>query len=281
MRVRCDYCGTYMEDTDKVCSNCGAPNPALMRSGTDEPKTIAQLKDFCQDHHLPLEKMRFFIGQNFKEPKAFGIYQDESGQFIVYKNKADGQRVIRYRGDDEAFAVNEIYQKMRTEMNQRRDSGKLKGNGSVPPPPPSGNKPEEKKKKSHPFLLGIGLFALIFIGASFFAILNACGPDTGYYEYQDQNYYNLNGSWYIWDDSYEDWYLLDSVDDELTSHHEDYYCSSDYSPDYGTSDFQDTVYYSDYLESSTWDDDDWDDDDWDWDDDDDWDYNDTDWDDDW
>ena len=66
--------------------------------------------------------MRFYIGENYKLPKAFGIYQDEaSGDFIVYKNKADGTRVIRYQGGDEAYAVNEIYLKLQSEALRQKE----------------------------------------------------------------------------------------------------------------------------------------------------------------
>ena len=71
-------------------------------------KTIAELQQWYQDRHLPpYETTRFFIGINYKKPKAFGIYQD-GDQFIVYKNKANGERAIRYQGTDEAYAVNEL-----------------------------------------------------------------------------------------------------------------------------------------------------------------------------
>ena len=54
------------------------------------------------------------------QPKAFGIYKDSDGNFVVYKNKGDGTRAERYRGKDEAYAVNEIYQKLRSEIQIRR-----------------------------------------------------------------------------------------------------------------------------------------------------------------
>ena len=50
----------------------------------------------------------FFLGQDIREPRAFGIYQDADGLFVVYKNKANGERAVRYRGRDEAYAVNEL-----------------------------------------------------------------------------------------------------------------------------------------------------------------------------
>ena len=47
-------------------------------------------------------------------------YKDNSGNFVVYKNKANGQRAIRYKGNDESYAVNEIYLKLKeTILNQK------------------------------------------------------------------------------------------------------------------------------------------------------------------
>ena len=43
---------------------------------------------------------------------------------IVYKNKSDGSRAIRYQGLDEAYAVNEIYLKLQVEM-QKQEARKI------------------------------------------------------------------------------------------------------------------------------------------------------------
>ena len=37
----------------------------------------------------------FFIGEDCREPKAYGIFQTDDGDFVVYKNKADGVRAVR------------------------------------------------------------------------------------------------------------------------------------------------------------------------------------------
>ena len=96
--------------------------------GTRIPQTIEELKAFCAEKGMPLEKMRFFIGENIQEPKAFGIYRDENDRFVVYKNKADGSRAVRYSGPDEAYAVRELYLKLKSEVDLRRSPG----GGSVP-----------------------------------------------------------------------------------------------------------------------------------------------------
>jgi len=120
MRVKCDYCETWINDTEERCPSCGAPNKAYTRMADATPKTIQQLRQWYQDRGLPPEKTtRFFIGKDVKEAKAFGIYQ-EGEYFVVYKNKADGTRAVRYKGKDEAYAVHEIYTKLKEEiLNQR------------------------------------------------------------------------------------------------------------------------------------------------------------------
>ena len=86
MKVKCEYCGNFIPDTEELCPVCGAPNEHMVRSGDGIPKTIAELKEYAVSKGLPLEQMRFFIGEDIREPKAFGIYQDVGGDFIVYKN---------------------------------------------------------------------------------------------------------------------------------------------------------------------------------------------------
>ena len=81
-------------------------------------KTIEELKQWYVDHNLPDENItRFFIGKNYTEKRAFGIYKDEqTGNVVVYKNKDDGTRAIRYEGKDEAYGVNELYIRLKEEI---------------------------------------------------------------------------------------------------------------------------------------------------------------------
>ena len=84
------------------------------------PKTIDALRSFCLQKGMPLEQMRFFIGEDCREPSAFGVYRDDDGQFIVYKNKSKGARAVRYRGRSERRAVAEIMLKLGNEIALRR-----------------------------------------------------------------------------------------------------------------------------------------------------------------
>lgn len=276
MKVKCDYCDNYIDETDEQCPYCGAPNEHMTRSGTGVPKTIAELLAFAQQRNIPLEKMRFFIGQNCQEPRCFGIYQDDEGNFVVYKNKSDGSRAIRYRGEDEAYAVNEIYQKMRAEVLERKQA---KG-------APSGSGGSGKSSKGARGLLIFqavmifGVAALIIF--AIFAFISDSGK-SGYYRYND-DYYYYDGGWYSYNDSYG-WERDYNVPETLDSNYNDYYQGNSYSDvsDSGVEQYVSTTSDSD------WDSDDWDDDDWswtDWDDDDGggWDSyssSDTDWDSDW
>lgn len=129
MEIKCEYCGSMIQESAEKCPYCGATNNAVKRTTDGTPKTIEQLQKWYEDRQLPpYEVTRFFIGINYTNPKAFGIYKD-GNEFVVYKNKADGQRAIRYRGTDEAYAVNELYLKLKDEIlnqkahNQDRRSG--------------------------------------------------------------------------------------------------------------------------------------------------------------
>lgn len=86
------------------------------------PQTIEELETWYLLNNLPEEEVsRFFIGRNYEKTKAFGIYKDiTTDKFIVYKNKADGTRAIRYEGYDEEYAVKEFYDRLQKEIiNQK------------------------------------------------------------------------------------------------------------------------------------------------------------------
>ena len=100
----------------------------MTKSTNEVPKTIEQLKKWYIYQNLPDEEItRFFIGKNYKGPKAFGIYKDKkTDNYIVYKNKSDGTRFIRYNGKDETYAVNEIFLKLKHKVVSSSTSNKDK-----------------------------------------------------------------------------------------------------------------------------------------------------------
>ena len=268
MKIKCDYCGTFINDTDEKCPNCGAPNDHLARSAKGVPKTIEELKAFCEARNLPLDKMRFFIGENYQGARAFGIYKDEDGHFVVYKNKSDGSRAVRYQGYDEAYAVNEIYQKLHSEVVKQREYKASSASSSQPTRRSSGVNPTT--------LIAVILFIILFVVTAFMQMRGK--PKRGYYSYGDETYYYGGGTWYGYNDALSSWFpTIITNDSDLYGNSGDYWEGSDYSDSWGASDFSRSEYYQDSLDrDSDWDDDD----DWDWGGSD-WDSGSTDWDSDW
>ncbi len=280
MKVKCQYCGyTYEMEEDK-CPGCGAPNESSV-AGTHivkDPVTIEELKEWYQKRGLPPEDVtRFFIGKDYKGAKAFGIYRDPgSGNVVVYKNKADGSRAVRYNGPDEAVAVREILVKLKETINLQKSNNRSKQSSARP----SGGKGKKGKKvRDTSMAVGISIFA--FVLACLIAVSDS--PYRGYYRYHDNTYYNLDSSWYMYDPALNDWTgTQDPFEDG--DKWKDYYDSS-YSPsEYNQYSFEDTEFYSDWEERKAEErnnDNDSDDSDYDWDSGDSWDSDAGDWDSDW
>lgn len=279
MKIKCEFCGGMYEDTEQFCPSCGAVNPKIKGEAdrADDagkiPQTIDELKAFCESKKLPLNDMRFFLGVDFKEPRAFGIFKDTDGNFVVYKNKADGTRAERYRGSDEAFAVKEIYYKMKSEVDLRRNkSGSSNKTGNIANLSTSGKTKKKKiwDKISTPVICG-SIIALI-VGISIHIVNKT--PNRGYYKYNDTYYYcQSSNDWYYFDPLDAVWLFADSIDSELYDNYSNYYENSCYSDGYGITDFSNTQYYSEPSNNE-------DNNDWDFGGDN-WDADDTDWDTDW
>ena len=260
MKIKCDWCGSWINDFDQVCPNCGGVNNNYNRHANGVPQTIEELKVWAKEMNLPLEEMRTFIGEDYKGAKAFGIYKDETdGTFVVYKNKEDGTRAVRYKGSDEAYAVNELYQKMKERVavqkaHQQPKVAKPASGASVSAQQRQSGK--NLSKALFPICL-ITIVAIIILSVVF-ALIGESGPDTGYYTYGDRSYYYY-GDWYEWENDswqyapYESW---------MDSDYESYYDSYSYDSGADYEDFEDSPYYTPYDDSSD-DDDSWDDDSWD------------------
>ena len=276
MKIKCDWCGSWINDFDQVCPNCGGVNNNYNRHANGVPQTIEELKAWAKEMNLPLEEMRTFIGEDYKGANAFGIYMDETdGTFVVYKNKEDGTRAVRYKGTDEAYAVNELYQKMKERVavqkaHQQPKAAKPASGASVAAQQRQSGK--NLSKALFPICL-ITIVAVIILSVVF-ALIGESGPDTGYYTYGGRSYYYYE-DWYEWENDswqyapYESW---------MDSDYESYYDSYSYDSGSDYEDFEDSSYYTPSDDSSD-DDDSWDDDSWDsgWDSNDSWDSGYDDW----
>lgn len=233
MKIKCSYCGNYFNDTLTQCPNCGAPNEAVVRTVKTQPMTIEELAKWYADRGLPpYETTRFFIGQDYRGKRAFGIYKDpNNGNFIVYKNKDSGERAIRYAGTDEAYAVNELFMRLKQEIIEQKRHNVEKKGGYNPPGtfgstssggrsysqsssyrPSSSYTPRKQKGFLESRLDNLGCFggclyllflicAGIFILAAPFVIVSKISdsPATGYYQYEDKYMYYTNGRDHIED----------------------------------------------------------------------------------
>ena len=251
-----------IEDNLKYCPNCGASMPTANRTASGQPKTIEELKAWYTAHDLPPENVtRFFIGKDIREPRAFGIFKNGNGEFVVYKNKSDGSRAVRYQGYDEGYAVNELYQRLRTEIaDQKSRNASARTSRPVKSSGGDGFLHILARILLYFFTTRIGIGCLVLLMIFIFSAVDD-SPSRGYYRYGGNDYYYQSGSWYEYDDSYDSWSYLDDssfLDDLITDDN-----SSDYRVyDHEGMDFEDTDWYesgssyssdSDYDYSYDWD----------------------------
>ena len=303
MNIKCKSCGELYDLNLNSCPKCGTANfykqgsidstvntsatintTNLNNANNKDPKTIEELKQWYIDRRLPDESVtRFFIGKDYKGAKAFGIYKDSfTGKVIVYKNKADGSRAIRYQGPDEAYAVDEIFRKLKDEiLNQKEENRRIENQyysdsrsrrNRFNTYTPSGRSGFYKTSR----VALVTILVVLYIG---FQIWSLSRPKRGYYYYSNDYYYYQNGSWYGYDRS-RGWYRDYNVPYDLKKNRSNYYKSS-YDYDYNIDRFENSSYYvepstssSSSSSSSSWDD-------YSWSSDDSWDSSSTDWDSDW
>jgi len=189
----------------------------------DQVHSVEELLQRVAERGMPLEKMRFFINEDRHEPRCFGIYQDEfTGHWIVYKNKADGSRAVRYAGPDEAYAAQELWSKINSEIELRRAAQ------------PAAHAPSRRQAGA---LAAVIVAAALILGIAVYT--EAKKPSRGYYVYDDDILYYQNDIWYCFggddwspydapagNEWYEDaWYGSDYPfeDDDSAFLHSDYY----------------------------------------------------------
>ena len=267
-------------------------------------KSIDEFLYWAAYYNMPLEQMRFFVGVDNTEPKCYGIYQDESGAWVVYKNKANGQRAVRYRGYDEAEACSILWDKLEEETRMRkkeRDWWRHQEDLANDPEyaeeyerelenrvlkPNYGTRKPMKHISINTVMCivfgGIFVFDLLFYGIQ--KLYYNTHPQTGYYTNNNDIYYYQYPTWYMWDSYDNDWYQYDY--DAYDSNYQDWNYNGNYYVYDGGGDytsFQNSDYYVEPSHSSSSYDSSYDSDwssDWDdyWDSSSDYDYDFSDWD---
>jgi len=277
MKVKCSFCGNMINDTLTRCPDCGAPNENVRRVASGQPKTIEELKNWYRDRGLPEYKVtRFFIGENYQGARAFGIYYDEiTSNYIVYKNKDTGERAIRYEGSDEAYAVNELYQRLKQEIIEQKSH---KIDGSLAKRGKEGSNETiissflnliSPSKYSNPltkfimWIIDLFIVGLAFSVASFLVIMVMgiviilVEPKEGYYVYNGGTYYRSGTSyddcnWYPYDADKNTWcegLKEGEYPEEFESKRssKEYFIGEVWNSSMSCSDFTDSIYYKDIV----------------------------------
>ena len=237
---KCEYCGSALRSDQPTCPNCGAANPNYVADTPRTvflPKTIEELKEYCAERGMPLLRMRFFIGEDYRQPRAFGIYQDGS-DFIVYKNKNDGTRAVRYKGPDEARAVGELFAKLLQECHNR---------GIYPDGKPQGGATRSASRgRSQSFGLKQIILIVVIVMILAYAFGRFSHRYDGYYNFGAQGvYYHYGSDWY-YDDPISDWTMVDTAP---YSDYEGYYAGEDFDSDWGVSNFKNSSAWDTIQES--------------------------------
>ena len=225
MQVKCENCDSFINDTDASCSQCGAANPHMTFPDNSIPRTIGELRAYAAENGVDPEEIRFFIGEDSREPGAFGIFE-EGGVFTVYKNKADGKRSVRYQGEDEAYAVNMLLQKMHSAIIDR--------NARRAVAPHIAPHPKKTSRLFYVILLAVMLAIVVMI-----AFVRDTNHQRGYYIYGDNIYY-YQGSWYGY--GTDGWSPV-TPDANFTDNADHYFDSDSYRSGSGCSSFEDSGYY--------------------------------------
>ena len=188
---------------------------------------------------------------------------------------------MRYEGTDEAYAVNELYMKMKERVAEQKAHQSTSSAPKRSNTPNTGGKYPKKKSSIGKTLFWLFCFMCIApaVGTMILAfVLDSNTPGRGYYDYNGTPYYYSN-DWYEW--SGDSW--IEAPYSSWMDHdYADYYDSYGYDSGADYDNFADSPYYSTESDTS-WDNgDDWNDSwDDDWGNDDSWNDSWDDWDSDW
>lgn len=124
MKIKCEYCGAYINDYDETCKNCGAQNKNLKRTRKETPKTIEELKKWYSSVYLASEeRAKIFIGKDKLSPNSIGIYEDtQKSTFVAYQTNQLSEKEITYEGKDEEYAVSIIYDQIKDRIMKDKNN---------------------------------------------------------------------------------------------------------------------------------------------------------------
>ena len=112
-KIKCSACGAWINDTADKCSTCHAVN-LFKKKIVNKPKTIDELNIWISQNE---DKIRYSSKENEQigDKNKFGVYK-ENDNFIAYGVDRFGQKTILYKGNDEDYAVNIIYIRLKEDI---------------------------------------------------------------------------------------------------------------------------------------------------------------------
>lgn len=70
MKIKCDWCGSWINDFDQVCPNCGGVNNNYNRHANGVPQTIEELKAYAVNELYQKMKERVAVQKAHQQPKT-------------------------------------------------------------------------------------------------------------------------------------------------------------------------------------------------------------------
>ena len=58
MKIKCEYCNSYIDESEEKCPACGAPNKDFKRVANKVPTTIEEFKATFPNKYYPYSKKR-------------------------------------------------------------------------------------------------------------------------------------------------------------------------------------------------------------------------------
>lgn len=249
----CGSCKVKYSNKLNKCPNCGVLNPSRIpveapsEHSFQMPKTLRELELLLEENRLSPNDIRLHIREDYPGPLCCGIFQDAEGNFVVYKNRIDGSRVVRYQGPDEAYAVSELLQKALERVEVRRalhvplphEQDSLSVQKDTP-----FKKSLKKRRSSQPKRTTIkwnylGLLSPLLVILVVWVFMNWDSTKSGYYCYQSSYYYYQDSDWFVYQG--DTWYPVVPV---FASDCSRYFRSETFSDSYGVSDFATSGYYN-------------------------------------
>lgn len=226
MKVKCENCGLIYDASSEKCPECGEHIREQNMISDSVPDSLESLQKFVRDNNIDLKKLKLYINEDTKQIGAYGMIKDEYGDFTFYRNRSDGTRSVRYKGNNEAFAVNEFYRiliAVRSEVDIKPED--ILNRPVLP----------EGKQSKYPLrrvvIITAGILVVLGIFIVFLSTLfSALHPDSkkvtpGYYTYFGKTYYHDSTGWY--ESAGNDQWVRADLDDSFLNH-SDKYLNDDY-----------------------------------------------------